>query len=154
MMIVLPRKGITADSLLPLLTPDLLRKCSEVKRQLVYLQMPKVDMSDEVPVKNLLQSIGITKAFDRSGSVSDFSLLSTTPTYISDIRQKVALKIDEDGTKAAAVTITEVCISSCIDEERPEPIEFIVNRPYLIFLREKSHGTILFAARINDPTAQ
>lgn len=154
MMIVLPRKGIAADSLLPLLTPDLLWRCSEVEKRLVYLQMPKVDMSDEVPVKNLLQSMGVTNAFDRSGSVSNFSLLSPTPTYISDIMQKVVLKIDEDGTKAAAVTITEVCIRSGIDEDTPEPIEFIVNRPYLLFLREKSHGTILFAARINDPTAR
>lgn len=152
MMIVLPHKGTAADSVIPLLTPGLLQKCSEVKKRLVYLQMPKVDMSGEVPVKKLLQSMGVISAF---GSTSDFSLLSQTPTYISDIKQKVALKIDENGTKAAAVTVTEIVIQSAeVEEERPKPIEFIVNRPYLIFLREKSHGTILFAGCINDPTAQ
>ena len=155
MVIVLPRKGVVPDSLLPLLTPDLLQKCSDVKEHLVYLEMPRVDMSGEVPVKGLLQSMGIINAFDPTGAASDFSRLSETPTYISDVKQKVALQIHEEGTKAAAVTVMEAVLCCMeIEEERPEPINFIVNRPYLLFLREKSQGTILFAARINDPTAR
>ena len=56
------------------------------------------------------------------------------------------VKIDEEGTEAAAATgVSETTTSA--------PMPFRVDRPYVFLLRDRLTGSVLFVGRIEDPTA-
>ena len=66
---------------------------------------------------------------------------------ISKVNQKTALMLNEQGTQAAAVTEVELAETSAGNE--PQPIYFILNRPFAFLIKENSTGAILFAGAIN-----
>jgi serpin B len=63
--------------------------------------------------------------------------------HISKVKQKTFLKVDEEGTEAAAVTSVEVGVTSV-------PMAFRADRPFLLAIRERLSGTVLFAGFIVD----
>ncbi|KAK1336690.1 hypothetical protein QTO34_002724 [Cnephaeus nilssonii] len=64
--------------------------------------------------------------------------------HISHILQKAKIEVSEDGTKASAVT-TAILIA------RSSPPWFIVDRPFLFFIRHNPTGAFLFMGQINKP---
>jgi serine protease inhibitor len=64
--------------------------------------------------------------------------------YISEVKQKTFIDVNEDGTEAAAVTSVGVGIISL-------PPAVVLDRPFLLAIRERLSGTILFLGKIGDP---
>ncbi|CAN8324135.1 unnamed protein product [Cochlearia groenlandica] len=62
--------------------------------------------------------------------------------------QKAFIEIDEEGTEAAAVTVT-TGFGAC---SMPKRINFVVDHPFIFLIREDRTGTILFAGQIFDPS--
>jgi serpin B len=62
--------------------------------------------------------------------------------------QKVLVDIDEKGTEAAAITTIAMAVDSAAG---PQPIQFIVDRPFLFVLRDEVYGAPLFVGRIVHP---
>lgn len=85
----------------------------------------------------IMQSLGMKKAFSRA---AEFGKISNTPLYVSNMRQKAFVSLDEEGTEAAAVTIAELRKN----EAGSGPV-LAFNRPFVYLIREKSTGAILFA---------
>lgn len=85
----------------------------------------------------IMQSLGMKKAFSRA---AEFGKISNTPLYVSNMRQKAFVSLDEEGTEAAAVTIAELRKN----EAGSGPV-LAFNRPFAYLIREKSTGAILFA---------
>ena len=56
------------------------------------------------------------------------------------------MSVDEAGTEAAAVTVIGVYTTGM-----PSVDYMILNRPFVLLIREKQYGTILFAAVIGNP---
>jgi serine protease inhibitor len=76
---------------------------------------------------------------------ADFSRMTPDPrAYISSVIQKTYMKVDEEGTEAAAVTSVTVGVTSA-------PMPFHLDRPFLLAIRERLSGTILFLGVIRDP---
>ena len=115
----------------------------------VSLTLPKFKLKYDCNLTEDLAALGLSDAF--SPGVADFSRLSEQSTYISLIQQKTFMQLDEEGTEAAAVTIGIVAPTSAGDEEHRT---VIVNRPFLLILRERDYGTILFTALIGHPEWQ
>ena len=65
--------------------------------------------------------------------------------WLSLVKQKSFVKVDEEGTVAAAVT------GGVMVDSAPQPI--VVDRPFLFVIRERLTGAILFLGVVNDPTA-
>ena len=84
-----------------------------------------------------MQRLGMQKAFTYG---AEFGKMSKTPLYVSDMRQKAFVSVDEEGTEAAAVTVAEMRKNAISDWT-----EMRFNRPFLYLIREKSTGVILFA---------
>ena len=66
--------------------------------------------------------------------------------YISNVKHKTFVEVDEEGTEAAAVTSVEVGVTSA-----PEYIPVQVDRPFAFAIREQHSGTILFIGKIASP---
>jgi serpin B len=64
--------------------------------------------------------------------------------YISDAVHKTFLRIDEKGTEAAAATGVVISI------ERGG-LSFIADHPFLVLIRDRQTGAILFLGRIAEP---
>ena len=108
------------------------------------LFLPRFEMEWGRSLKEVLVAAGVEDLFDPS--VADLSRLSpASGLYVDFVRQKTFVKVDEEGTEAAAVTGTGVGVTSA-------PPTFRVDRPFLFVLRERLSGTILFMGVVNDPT--
>jgi serpin B len=68
---------------------------------------------------------------------ADFSRMSTlgTQLFISLVKQKTYVDVNEEGTEAAAVTNVGVSMTSA-----PVRRQFIVDRPFVFVLRERCRG--------------
>ena len=116
------------------------------KREVV-LRMPKFTLEDELELVEVLQALGIQKAFNRNEA--DFSKMVDTEAlglnvFLSDVLHASFIEVDEEGTEAAAATAVEISL-----ESMPMAIEF--NRPFLFVIEEPKTETILFMGQLVDP---
>lgn len=99
----------------------------------------------ESGLPGIMKKLGMTDSF--IGGVADFSGIAKD-LYIDNVNHRAKIDVDEQGTKAAAVTEIGVMTTSMA----PQPqriINFICNHPYLYFIRDTSNGMVLFTGVMN-----
>ena len=110
------------------------------------VELPKLELEYEDTLNAALTAMGMGPAFDPDRA--DFTRLTpaaeTNHVWIDFVKQNTFLNVDEEGTEAAAVTTVGVSLSSA-------PAALVVDRPYLLAIRERLSGTILFIGAIGDP---
>lgn len=129
MTFVLPDEGVTPESLLQregFLT-DLNGEYSAAN---VVWSLPKFDVKSSTDLSDILQSLGITDAFD--GDKADFTPLTDSGAAVSGVMQAARVKIDEDGVEAAAYT--EIVVADTAMMEQPPTVEMNLNRPFLFVI--------------------
>ncbi|MBU3921917.1 serpin family protein [Hyphomonas sp.] len=116
---------------------------------LVDLKIPKVTASASYQLAAPLQALGMRQVFTRGAELGGL-FSSEHPYAVSNVVHKTFLEINEKGTEAAAATAIGVTISSA--RRLPhDPITFHATHPFLVILRHKPTGAILFIGRIEDP---
>jgi serpin B len=93
-----------------------------------------------------MQKMGIKLAFD--SYLAEIPNMCEWPVYIDMMRQKAKIKVNEEGSEAAAVTVVGTKVTS----SNVEPVEypkatFHANRPFVYVIREASSGVILFVGK-------
>ena len=83
------------------------------------------------------KDLGMPSAFTLA---AEFPWFCNTPVYISNMFQSAKIKLDEEGTEAAAVTVIEVGESGMPEEMK----RFHANHPFLYIISEQSTGAIFF----------
>ena len=63
------------------------------------------------------------------------------------MRQKAAIKVDEEGSEAAAVTVVGMETSAYVGPMEYPKATFHANRPFVYVIREASSGVILFVGK-------
>jgi serpin B len=111
------------------------------------IALPRVNLTVNVSMKNLLTELGMGVAFSSS---ADFTGLSPQACCIGLVQQADTLRVGEQGTTAAAATAVGVVGSAA--QVGPPPITF--DRPYLMLVTDTATGEPLFLARVADPAAQ
>jgi len=93
--------------------------------------------------------MGMKDAFN--GNLADFTGINRNGgLYISRVRHKSFVEVNEEGTEAAAVTSVEIRLVSYNPDE-PQIIPFHVDRPFVIAIKEKFTNSIIFIGRIMEP---
>ncbi|XP_019609247.1 glia-derived nexin [Rhinolophus sinicus] len=109
----------------------------------VQVILPKFTAVTQTDLKEPLKALGVTDMFDPSKA--NFAKITRSENlHISHILQKAKIEVSEDGTKASAVT-------AAILIARSSPPWFIVDRPFLFFIRHNPTGAFLFMGQINKP---
>ncbi len=101
---LLPKEGVTIEQLVDSLgvgTIDTL--FANAKHGEVVISMPKYTQEYSVQLPDALKSMGMTDAFDASRA-NLRKLIDDRDTYVSNVLHKTYISVDNDGTKAAAVT--------------------------------------------------
>ena len=119
----------------------------------VDLKLPRFETAsdtDELDVNDglvgLMQKMGIKLAFD-----SDFAeipnMCEDRNLYISMMRQKAKIKVNEEGSEAAAVTVAGMYDTTAVGPQEYPKATFHANRPFVYVISEASSGVILFVGK-------
>jgi serine protease inhibitor len=143
--VLLPERGVSVNDLLGTLDQarwdQIVGGFSEAGLE-VYL--PKFRLEYEKSLVSTLEALGMVVAFQPGRA--DFTGMSPLgrELYISEVLQKTFVEVNEEGTEAAAVTSVTMRVTSA-------PPSFRADRPFVLAIRERHSGTILFAGVINQP---
>jgi serine protease inhibitor len=109
----------------------------------LWVSLPKWTLEAEYTLNEVLQALGMDIAF--APGEADFSnMIPDYEAFISRVKHKTFIQVDEEGTEAAAVTSVEVGVTSA-------PPSITVDRPFVYAIRERLSGTILFIGKMADP---
>ncbi|WP_284501607.1 serpin family protein, partial [Actinotalea sp. C106] len=114
-----------------------LDRLDESPSQDVAVAMPRLEIERRHELLPPLEELGLDPLGDYGGL--------GTAAQISQVVQEVALRVDEDGTEAAAATAIGLEVSA------PQYTE--IDRPFLLLLRDTRTGSPLMVSVVNDPTA-
>ena len=146
MTLFLPIYGKTLDDVVDALNGTNWNT-AEYKDYEVMLYMPRIETDTNQDLEEIMASLGMKNAFLSDGSHGfwDFCHFGdneddSDPCWISLMRQKAHLNLDEKGTEAAAATVIGM-----VDKGMPSSYaEFIADRPFLYIISEQSTGSIFF----------
>jgi serine protease inhibitor len=92
------------------------------------LVFPKFKFEYGVQLNDSLETLGMKSAFVMN---ANFSAMSDEPLFISEVKQKSFVEVNEKGTEATAVTGIAMAEAGPIPVPQ-EPFEMIVNRPFFL----------------------
>lgn len=130
----------------PLVYHEFLKAKKEgIKKQTVALRMPKFEISAQENLIPMLKSHGVQGIFQSSTEFSH-GIETEQPQHVSELFQKVFLRVDEQGTEAAAVTVSRIileCAQVC-------DVRMTVDRPF-IFMVVSPTGVPVIHAVVTRP---
>lgn len=109
------------------------------------VSLPKFKFSYEKVLNDQLQSMGMIDAFNPM--VANLTGISDADIFVSFVKQNTFVDVNEEGTEAAAVTTIGIELTSIGDSH-----VFIVNKPFLFAIRERTTNTILFMGKVVNPS--
>jgi len=101
------------------------------------LKLPRFETSTNQDLVKIMSDLGMPSAFKE---YAEFPYFCNVPVYIGQMFQVAKIKLDEQGTEAAAVTVIAMEATAM----PPVPTPFYVNRPFLYIISEQSTGAIFF----------
>ena len=159
MTVLLPEKGKTTDDVIKEMTQSSILNSpgwcetggNYFEGYEVDLKLPRFETSSDTDLLEgglvrLMQKMGIKLAFD--SYYAEIPNMCDRPVYIDMMRQKAKIKVNEEGSEAAAVTVVGVKNESTVQEPIKYPkATFHANRPFVYVIRESSSGVILFVGK-------
>lgn len=110
------------------------------------VKLPKFKFSYDIKLNAPLIALGMGIAFSSGADLTRIN--AGGGLFISEVKHKAFVEVNEDGTTAAAVTSVSIGVSA----PAPQP-PLIFDHPFLFVIRETSSGLILFAGTMNNPLA-
>ncbi|MDD2579569.1 MAG: serpin family protein [Eubacteriales bacterium] len=129
------------------ISSQIFAKAAQAESAVVQLSLPKYEAAYEDTLNDELMKMGMEIAFD--GGSADFSLMNQerrTGLYISEVRHKTTIIVDEEGTEAAAATSVAIDESAMMTEH-----ELVFNRPFIYTIIDLENGLPLFTGILDHP---
>ena len=150
-LIILPREGIDLNRYIISLDSNqdgLNEQIKNLRKAKVNLELPKFELEFSTSIKDILIDMGMETSFSNN---ADFSgLREEGKLKIDDVVHKTYLKVDEEGTEAAAITEV-IVVPTSAGPDTEIVYQMKVNRPFLFFLRNKKlpvDNDLLFMSKI------
>ena len=157
MIVMLPQEGYTTNDVINHITDNGFTVCEGICGTMgddgtfeVDLKLPRFETSSDTDelinvddgLVGLMKKMGINRAFD--DDLAEIPNMCEYPVYIEMMRQKAKIKVNEEGSEAAAVTVAGMT-KQCA---KVYPMAtFYANRPFVYVIREQSSGVILFVGK-------
>ena len=152
-LVILPKKNLNINEFIEILDKDkdyLYSIINNMKYNKVNLKLPKCELEYSKSLKEILKDMDVKLPFE---NIADFSKIRTqNDIYIDDIIHKTYLKVNEQGTEAAAVTAVIMVENAFIPREE-KIYSMNVNRPFLFILRNSKfpkNYDIVFISKIEE----
>ena len=156
--LILPTKGHSVESVVGKMSAA---KFASLRKRLdsetptrTALALPRFDTAVGGSIAETLKSMGMPTAFD--SETANFRAMATPARgqniWIGDVIHKARIKVDEQGTEAAAATVVEMaCGATAAPVRLAPPVPFICDRPFAMAIVDTRTGALLFLAAINNP---
>ena len=148
MLVLLPDVGKTPDQIIEQMTPSTWEtlKTSLNSPLKVDVWMPRFKFTWESELKEILSSLGMAVAFSKE-EANFTKINSDGHLFITKVKHKTFIDVNEEGTEAAAATSVGIGFTSA----GPGGPEFHAIRPFLFFITEEDTGAILFVGKVENP---
>ncbi len=144
MMILLPNEGYSLDAMIGSLCNTNWNTWINNFRNSpkMTFSMPKFKMEYEQELNQSLTDLGMGIAF--LPNQADFTnIANDKKLYISVVKHKAFVEVDEKGTKAAAVTSIGIDMTSISS--------LTINRPFVFVIRDNKTNSVLFIGKVMNP---
>ncbi len=113
--------------------------------------LPRFTLEYEVSLKSVLSQLGMPIAFDKQRA--DFHpmcvLKPDENAYISEVRHKTFIEVNEKGTEAAAATaVVMMRTTTAMPVER---FRMVCDRPFFFAISDTKTDTVLFLGAVRSP---
>ena len=144
MTILLPKPGTKIDEFVATMTQERWKEWTGgLHKTDIILHLPKFTLEYGKKLNDVLEAMGMAIAF--APGEADFTNIDRAGgLFISQVKHKTFVQVDEEGTEAAAVTSVEISRVSVTPTMR-------IDRPFVFVIRENHSGTILFIGKIVEP---
>lgn len=141
MIIVLPSESTTLQALYPDLLASTELWTTDYTVQTGDILLPRFHIQYETELNEALKALGMDIAYDQERA--DFSRMAdVTPNiFISNVKHKAFIELDEKGTEAAAATSVEMSNGS---DRVSSEFQMIVDRPFFFAIEDQSTGSLVF----------
>ena len=142
MTVLLPKEGKRIGDVLQQLNADNWRHYVGGGDAIVDVKLPRFESNTDVGLNDVMAQLGMPRAFT---SFAEFPNFCDTPTYIDMMKQVARIKVNEEGSEAAAVTVIGMYTAYSGGELPALPhVTFHATRPFLYIISEQSSGAIFF----------
>ena len=138
MTILLPKEGKTVRDLVKTLNKDTWEHYQRIGSAIVDVKLPRFESNTDLTLDKIMVTLGMPNAFNPN--LAEFPEFCNVPTYIDMMKQVARIKVNEEGTEAAAVTVIFVKLVNAA----PRRVSFHATRPFLYIISEQSTGAIFF----------
>lgn len=147
MYVFLPDEGISLKNFAEDLADDA-QLFDGFTNKLGEVHLPRLDVQYKANLNDVLVALGMETAFHPGRA--DFTGMTdgdgSEGLYIGDVVHQSVLKVDEEGTEAAAATSVGIRMTSMPQYE----FRFTADRPFSLALRDDVTGSLLFVGSIAD----
>lgn len=114
----------------------------------VDLSLPKFTIRFRTEMRPVLEQLGLADAFSESGA--DFSRIGTPSgnLFLSSVLQEVLMRVDEEGTQAAAATVIAAKAGSA-NIDQPRRVSF--DTPFIYAIVDVDNGIPMFLGTYDNP---
>jgi len=110
--------------------------------------MPRFSASSSEELLPILDALGLETARKAPGALKGLAAISQS---ISEVLQKTELRINEEGTEAAAATAVITTRSAAATPS--EYVKMIVDKPFMFALRDRRAGLVLLQGYVAEPAS-
>ncbi len=148
MLLLLPAEGYTVNELVNEMDIETWNSwVNNLDEMDLNLHMPKFKFEYKTLLNKALSNMGMGVAF---GGGAEFPLMveESQDLFISRVIHKTFVDVNEEGTEAAAVTVVEIRETSAVPGSG---VSFILDKPFLFVIREKTSNAIVFMGKVGKP---
>ncbi|XP_034488694.1 serine protease inhibitor 88Ea-like [Drosophila innubila] len=143
MVIILPFGDNALEQVLTKLNSVTLEAAlREAKATEIVMKLPKFKLEQRLNLRPILRKMGVNKMFGHDASFNDFS--ADQGIHFGDVQHLAKIKVDEEGSVAAAKTRMSSLFSM--------GDVVICDRPFVFLIYDRKSKAILFTGIYRDPT--
>jgi serpin B len=153
MFIFLPKKNYKIEDFLSTISTESWNTwMNNLSCQTGTIVLPVFKLEYSTDLNKILTDLGMGIAFNKD--MADFSDIiddMKTKPYISKVKHKSLIEVNEEGTVAAAATVIYSSGQGLVLTEPPKPFSMIVDHPFFFVIRDNHTGNILFMGLVIEP---
>lgn len=115
---------------------------TEFVKQEVAMALPIFTTEADIDLKALLTQMGVKTVFTERADLSRMTASGSASLYVSEMKQKTHLGLNEEGSEGGAVSEAE--LRATYTPGQQEQKTFYACRPFAYYISERSSGAILF----------
>jgi len=151
LLIVLPNEETLLDDVFNRMTTENINEIlnlNQTRKTSHDVKIPKFGIDSSKSMKESLKELSIERLFTRPnfrGMVTD----RRVRVQVEDVVHRALIKVDEEGTTAAAATGVFMTRYIAIHH-----VPFYANKPFIFVIRDKTAGINLFMGRYSNPSGE